>query len=200
MSLSVLVVCSANVCRSPTCEIAMRRAAAAAGLDDLVSVASAGLRVEIGAARCDQAEAWLREPLPPHVGRETTPEVLAAADLVLAVDRTVRDECARLGPSSRPRLFTVRQGALLAATVADALMSGKLPPDAPPLPEGPDDRLAWLVGEMDAARVELGGRSAAEDDIADQHGPARHADVFDAIGAAVATFVGALAATVAAPS
>ena len=170
----ILVVCTANVCRSPLAERVLLRELA--GTD--VVVTSAGTHAEPGDPMCPGSAGWLGVDPTTHAARELDRDLLRDADLVLAADRTHRGACARLAPDCRPRLFTVRQAAGLASYVAACTADGRLPDGAPPLPESPGERLRWLVGEMDAARGLLPARPEEADDIADRHGPAPHADVF----------------------
>jgi len=59
----VLVVCTANLCRSPVMERLL-----AASLGDAVRVVSAGTAAAIGEDLCPRAEAWLRRTLPSESG------------------------------------------------------------------------------------------------------------------------------------
>jgi len=104
------------------------------------------------------------------------------------LDRTHRSAAARLLPSCRSRLFTLKQAALLADLVAQQLGSGDAPLGSPPLPKDPQDRLQWLVEEMDAARGALAGVSEEELDIIDEHGPQDHAKTLIAVRDAAEVF------------
>lgn len=182
---AVLVVCRANVCRSPVAEQLLGRWSGQLGLDGVVQVESAGWDCDPGAGRCAQGEAWLQ------AGRrglavELTARHLDRADLVLALDRDARAACVRLSTACRPRLLTVTQAGFLADRLGRMLEAGEPIPGAPPGPGGQADRLRWLVAEMDAARGLLAGRPEAADDIADRHGVAPHAGVFDELDAALA--------------
>lgn len=96
MFKKLLLVCVGNICRSPTAEILMRDA-----LCDRVGVevSSAGLQALVGKPVDPMAATLLREHgLDPdaHRARQATPEVLAAADLILVmeqahVSRIIRD-------------------------------------------------------------------------------------------------------------
>ena len=127
-----------------------------------------------------------------HAARDLEAGLLVQADLVLAADRTHRAACARLVPACRPRLFTLRQAAALARTVAGRVAAGELPEGAPPLPDEPVARMRWLVGEMDAARGTLAGRDEADDDIEDRHWQSTHEPTFEAVAAATDALADAL--------
>lgn len=191
-AFTVLVVCSANVCRSPVVETLLARRLADAGVPGDVSVQSAGWGAEPGTPACFLADDWLARP-PGRVSVSLAGVLLESADLVLALDRRARGACAVLDPACRPRLFTLNQAAALAALVSSSLRSGATPDGAPRLPAAGPDRLRWLVGELDAARGLLAGRDAADDDIPDRHGPEPHDEVFAEAQAAVEPLAALLA-------
>jgi protein-tyrosine phosphatase len=86
---AVLVVCSGNICRSPIGEHVLRRAFADAGLAETVTVSSAGTGDwHVGQGAHPMARQVLAEAGYPtdHVARQISPEMVDAADLVLAAD------------------------------------------------------------------------------------------------------------------
>jgi protein-tyrosine phosphatase len=171
----VLVVCTANMCRSPLAErviaVAFANAADSARIEHhLVEVRSAGTYAEPGDPMCDQSAEMVRLAPQEHRAQVLEPAMLAQADLVLAADRGHRGACARMLPACRPHLFTIRQAAALAQAVAGGLEVGRLPEGAPPIPDDLDARLRWLVDEMDAARGLLAGADEGTEDIRDGHG------------------------------
>lgn len=180
MALRVLVVCTANICRSPATAELLRREFAN---PSLVDVSSAGVAALPGAAACGVSTDLVRalpvagaqppDGAPPHSARLVTAQFLLDADLVLALDRTHRAALAQLAPATRGRTFTLRQAARLAAQVRQQLESGQLPSGAPPLPLDPQSQLVWLMAELDAARTSSPGASTAAewhpDDVPDPH-------------------------------
>ncbi len=106
----VLTVCLGNICRSPTAEAALREAAAEVGVE--VTVRSAGTGDwHIGSPPDERmTRAAAAEGL--HlsgVGDQVTPDHLAAADLVLAMDRSnladLRDLADRSGVETPIHLY-----------------------------------------------------------------------------------------------
>lgn len=192
----VVFLCAANVCRSPLAERVMRAAVDAPGLP--VVVESAGTFVDPGQPMCEQAAAFGHMSAADHASREVDGWMLATSDLVLAADRSVRSQAARLLPPCRPRLFTLREAAALARAVVLVVESGALPHGAPPLPRAAIERLRWLVVEMDAGRGSIRAfRVEADADIPDNHGPHNHAatcraitEAADAIARALQTIGG----------
>lgn len=181
----VLIVCSANVCRSPIAAILLERWATQAGQAAEFSVRSAGVSAFPGDPLCPQAARSLDLDPFAHTAQELTPQLLIDADLVLAADREVRGATARMMPSRRPRLFTLRQASALGMALAPLIAEGGIPDGAPPLPDDPTARLSWLVDEFDAARGLLAARPEREADIADRHGPAPHGEAFAEVAGAV---------------
>ena len=185
--LNVLVVCRANVCRSPFGSELITRYSQRAGLSGVIVARSAGTDALDELPMCAQALDRLADS-PAHLAAELTYADLLSADLILAVDRESRAACAILDPGCRPHLFTLRQAAFLASNAEGE--SSALTDQA--------DRLRWLVGEWDAQRALLAGRDEDADDIVDRHGPAPHAEVFDGIDEACEAIVAGFARYVAA--
>lgn len=104
----LLLVCAANICRSPLAELLLRRELS--GLPG-IRVESAGTRVVGSASICalvrdrGQDEAWALAS-EEHRPRAVTAEILREASLVLASDRGVRSEVVEVLPEVRDRVFT----------------------------------------------------------------------------------------------
>lgn len=139
MKHQVLIVCSANICRSPYAELRLRRALGSPD-DGCVEVTSAGIAALDGARMCPTMRNALRERgvtrhADRHRSRSVTADDLAAA-LILAADRSVLTALLRLNPEVRRRAFTLTQAAHLASTMA------------PPSPQA----MAELVDRLHRAR------------------------------------------------
>lgn len=176
MSLTILVVCTANICRSPAAATALRWRLGTHGIgEQWVSVASAGVHAMDGAPMCPQSLSMVASGIgvspksidPPHLSRALTGEIVNSADLIFTADRTHRRDVVALSPTARTRTYTLRQGAHLAGWVASdtgplgialAKSSGQVidPLDVlasvPALPDEPAERLRWFAAELDAAR------------------------------------------------
>lgn len=170
----ILVVCTGNVCRSPMTERLLRAGIdrAWSGSADDVEVRSAGTRAIVGWPMTDEIAAHVRR----HGGathqfgaRQLSVEMLAQADLVLALSRAHRSTIVDLHPPALRVTFTLRELAratqalhvedLLGATAAErvrslavvgAALRGTVPP--PPSPE--DDDVVDPY-QQDAARYAL---------------------------------------------
>lgn len=178
MAFEILVVCTANICRSPATARALRMHLATQGVAaDVVTASSAGVHALPGSPMCPVSaeqigiylEALEPDPAGDHESRLLTGDIAAQADLILTADRTHRRDLLAMLPGARAKTFTVRQAGRLAAWVAGPAgtlpvaslqaAGGELDLDpldprvaAPPLPPSAAGRLQWFVGELDAAR------------------------------------------------
>jgi protein-tyrosine phosphatase len=193
---SILVVCAANVCRSPLAELALRRGL---GADSAISVSSAGVRAVEGDAICalvssshDDGE-W-GEQARAHRARPVTIDLIEQSSLILTASRDIRGELVRLAPRSRDWMFTLKEAAHLGAGFSSA---------------GPD-RVADYVAYLDRARSRsmplantvgvgqrvrrlLGNRGVADAvSIADRHGGRGHRETLDEVQASSATILAQL--------
>ncbi len=100
----MLIVCTANICRSPTAETVLRHRLDGAA----VEVESAGLAALPGTPIDPRTEAVLAAhglSAAGHVARRATPAQIAAADLVLAMEQRHLSALRALVPSARARSF-----------------------------------------------------------------------------------------------
>lgn len=100
----VLMVCVGNICRSPTAEIILRHRLQGRP----VQVASAGLAALSGQGIDPAAqEQLLRHGLPAdgHVARQLDAGMLAAADLILVMEKSHVDAIDRMAPHVRGKTF-----------------------------------------------------------------------------------------------
>ncbi len=151
---TVLVVCTANQCRSPAAQALLTRAladrapvrVASAGLLPGGAPAAPGMVAAAAAAGID---------LTAHTSVQVDEAMVAGADLVVGMARSHVRETVLMAPDSWPRSFTLRE------LVRRAAAAG---------PRGPQPWEEWL------ARVHHGRRhadllgSSPEDDVADPMG------------------------------
>ena len=117
----VLVVCAANVCRSPYAQYLIERAFLGTGL----SVASAGTSALVDASMCKSTQSSLLKLDPgagdfisTHRSTQLTADAIGEADIVLSSSRTERHAVAALDPTARSKSFTLLEAAALAEAVA----------------------------------------------------------------------------------
>lgn len=193
---SILVVCAANVCRSPLAELALRRGL---GADSTISVSSAGVRATEGDAVCtlvsslhDDGE-W-HDQAQSHRARPVTRDLIEQSSLILTASRDIRGELVRLAPRSRDWMFTLKEAAHLGAGFSSA---------------GPD-RVADYVAYLDRARsrsMPLAGSDGVEHrirrlfgnrgtvdpaSIADRHGSRGHRETLTEVQSSIATILAQL--------
>src|SRR5262245_51497415 len=177
---AVLVVCTGNVCRSPSAEGLLRRAfdqRLGAGVVEVSSAGTAGWEGSPPTAESIRATAERGVDIADHRGTLLTADRIDRADLVVAMTREHRAAVAALRPEADDRTFTIRE---LAATV-----DGTTSPD--------------LRGLVALART---GREAAtrepDDDVADPLG--MPLDTYRAMAADLDDLAGRIAAAIAAPA
>jgi protein-tyrosine phosphatase len=115
---TVLIVCTANVCRSPYAEYLIEDVF----LDDpalsRVQVGSAGIRPVRGAHLCGMVVGQ-------HSPTRATPSRVAQARLILTASRSNRAAVALIDPGARSRTFTLREAAWLGSDyVRDPSLEG----------------------------------------------------------------------------
>jgi protein-tyrosine phosphatase len=121
---SLVFVCFGNIMRSPMAEALFHRAAAQTGLKN-VTATSAGIHATPGNAVHPwalQAASEMGISLAGHRARLLTPEVVAHADVLFAMDFQNKAEMVTLFPGSRPRvrmLSAYTRGPLHAREILD---------------------------------------------------------------------------------
>lgn len=184
----ILVVCTANVCRSRYAELLLRQ-----GLADRTDIvcASAGTQALEGYEICRQVAARRTDSGDSLVGgsRKLTQDLVEEALLVLTASKDVRAEVVRLSPAARDRTFTLVEAAHRGTRFGLDGTQGR-------------GTLADYLEHLDRARAELGspampkrrwGRRSDHDalSIEDRHGSrdCAHNKMLDEIEAPVRAIV-----------
>ena len=117
----LLVVCTANVCRSPLAARTLERALDGSGLGP-IAVSSAGTRALEGEAMCpvsaedlDAGDAGFAAE---HRARQLTGDLVRGADLVLTMEREQRSAAVQAAPGSQSKVFTLREAEALLGVLA----------------------------------------------------------------------------------
>ena len=129
----ILVVCTANICRSPLAELHLREVLTS-GPYASARITSAGVRGLEGEAMCATARQALDDPEHGgrHIAREVSRDLVDDADLVLTMEKEQRGAIARLAPGQQGKVFTLREAvAMIEAIRAD----GEVPDEVPELVE-----------------------------------------------------------------
>jgi protein-tyrosine phosphatase len=122
--LSITVVCTGNICRSPLAEQLLVARLSEAGLSSAISVQSAGLAAVVGAPMdLIPAEISVRQGGDPsrHGARELTASIVSSSDLLLTMTRAQRDELVHLNPRALRRTFTLTELVKLLALSANSV-------------------------------------------------------------------------------
>lgn len=158
----ILIVCTGNICRSPFIERLLAAELRARCGDRAPTVRSAGTGALAGQAMDERAAAQLTQAGGSPDGfaaRQLTPELIAAADLVLTATRTHRGQVASLHPKALRYVFTFRDFADLVAQVD--------PSRLPSAESGSTEGLQALVTAAAARRGVQPPLSSADADIVD---------------------------------
>ncbi len=130
---TILVACTANICRSPLAAFSLEQRLGRADPDGSIIVTSAGTRARDGDRICSRVAEVLtsdeagRRFVDRHSSRRVTEELIAGADLILLPDLVNRTRIALVDPLARRRAFTLRE--------ADRLLGALAATDLPSLPE-----------------------------------------------------------------
>jgi protein-tyrosine-phosphatase len=189
-AVKILVVCSANECRSAFAVDQLR----AVGFDQGFAYISAGTQANPGAPRCPESH-LLEESAAVHSSRVLDVSTIKEADLIVVMDRDHRARVAELDPSARFRCFTLKELARLSVLLNSAIKRGEVAVSAEfesLLPANWKSlallrRVQWWVKEINEAR---GFSDPENDDIADAHGnnSESHRDVLEDISQASKMF------------
>lgn len=165
-ALTILTVCTGNICRSPLAEVLLR-----ARLESLgVRVHSAGTHALVGHGMPEPAlELAAQAGADPstaaaHLARYLVEPLLADADLVLTMAREHRSHVVKMMPNRLRRTFTVREFARLASTLSTE--AARAAADA--AGENPQDRFAAVLRAVAEQRGLTQG-VAEDDDVVDPY-------------------------------
>lgn len=115
---SILVVCTANVCRSPLAQFVLQDALRTVPGFGTVRVTSGGVQAAEGAEVCELVRAsqtgqpWT-EFAEAHRARPVTKDDLARSRMIVTASREMRGVLAVMDPTARARTFTLREAELL---------------------------------------------------------------------------------------
>jgi protein-tyrosine phosphatase len=154
--VNIIVLCTANQCRSPMAAALLERALSARNVPASVSSAGflAGGRPAAENARNALAARGL--DLRAHCSRQVTAELLGAADLVIAMERRHVQQAALLNPACWPASFPLKDLVLRAERSGRAVER-----------EGLAD---WVAGLHEGRRLADVAGGARDRDVADPMG------------------------------
>jgi protein-tyrosine phosphatase len=156
-SYEIVVVCTANICRSPVAELLLARSLGGAGG---VRVSSAGVHARVGSPIDEEMARLIDGPVAGFAARQLTPEMIRAADLILVMTQGQRSAIVGSVPAAVRRTFTLREYADLAVLAQQ--------PDIGLAGTSAADRLAALT--RSAPRLRSLRAPGAVDDIDDPYG------------------------------
>jgi protein-tyrosine phosphatase len=150
----VLIVCTANVCRSPYAAAILESALSSELAPGHIQAVTAGTRAAVGAGICAEVSSLLgREERPVdaavHRPSQVDRSTIESADLILAMELSQRSHLARISPAARRRTFTLLEALALATHLGS--MSELGTPGA-----SPEDRFRDFVAALNSLRGRVG--------------------------------------------
>jgi len=201
VTVNLLVVCTANIARSPLAEALLQVHVRVRGLEDQVRIASAGTRAREGYAAAQPsvviAAGWGVD-LRRHRSQPVTDELLESSDLIVTMTEVHRDALGGRGAGVSERCFTLYELRRLLHGVDVAAASQGNPQSASQAsPDGDPGSSALATSERVAVAVRqahqrrpVSARSGRED-IPDPYG--RDEEVYQAVATELVEAVGAIA-------
>ncbi len=202
---SILIVCTANVCRSPLAAIRLRMLLDEAGLSQQILTDSAGSAAVGGGVICSSTRARLSarpgetDAAEHHVSKRLTRTMLTDAGLVLVPDLPNRARVVALEPTVRRRTFTLQEAARFAPSTPSEAPTGLIT-------EHDVDAafVRWVAAmnarrtsapPLEAPRFSVRRHAVQGIEIADGHnlGTRLHRETMDAVDSACAEIADALA-------
>ncbi len=126
----ILLVCAANVCRSPMAELTLRRALSRLPAFEGLSIASAGVSLagELGVCPLvggfHDDDPW-QQLAAAHRSRALVREDVRAASLVLTASRGIRSSVVAAAPEARRKVFTMREAVWLGDGASPSGLAGE---------------------------------------------------------------------------
>ena len=169
LSFEVLIVCTANECRS----VHAREVFLKMPLSAKWNIATAGTQALAGSARCDHVVESRSSKA--HKSSALTAAAINKADVTLAFEYEQRARCVEKSPASRSKVFLLSEIAALSDLVCRTLRNGGVDAESEFTAVYPKNfksltakqKLTWAIQEIDAAR----GYVTLDDvEIADAHG------------------------------
>jgi protein-tyrosine phosphatase len=166
-TFAVLLVCTGNVCRSPTAEYLLSTRYSTLPM----SFSSAGTGATAGQPMQPQAlevatELGAGAAIASHRARQLSAEMVADADLVIAMARDNRRQIAQLYPSASRKMFTLRELARIATGLTEDTMGTSSSTGVPPSFDAPQTFLSRFASR----RGYFPAEDAESDDIIDPIG------------------------------
>lgn len=161
MTFTIVIVCSANVCRSPLAAALMDRALRGHMVRQHVQIRTCGLAAREGEPACLRIGRLLgdshdvRQALSEHRSALASPATLEGAGVTLTADRQARAGVVRMFPQAHGRVFTLREAGRLADQLSTEMPSALLGAPASlrgALPDDVESRMRELVSQLDAQR------------------------------------------------
>ncbi len=124
MSMTVLLVCTGNTCRSVMAQGILQELLKEMGEEGSFQVLSAGVAASLGGEASEEAVLVLEErgiELGRHRSRPVTEDLLSSADLILTMTGSQRDIIQRLYPRAKGKTFSLKEYVKEAGDIEDPI-------------------------------------------------------------------------------
>lgn len=124
MSMTVLLVCTGNTCRSVMGQGILQELLKEMGEEGSFQVLSAGVAASLGGEASEEAVLVLEErgiELGRHRSRPVTEDLLSSADLILTMTGSQRDIIQRLYPRAKGKTFSLKEYVKEAGDIEDPI-------------------------------------------------------------------------------
>jgi protein-tyrosine-phosphatase len=109
---NVLMVCTANICRSPMGKVILEKKVRDESLESLISIDSCGVWAIEDQKACESTQEVSREnglELTHHGSKSLTPFLVKNADLILTMAPTHKKEILNFFPSANSKVYTLKE-------------------------------------------------------------------------------------------
>jgi protein-tyrosine-phosphatase len=110
--LKILIVCTANICRSPTGEVILKNLVTHDGVDEFIHISSAGILGIEGEPASDFSISVARENglhLESHRSQGITPDMMEESDIILCMTPDHAEKLKYLYPDQRDRIYPLKE-------------------------------------------------------------------------------------------
>lgn len=110
--VKILIVCTANICRSPTAEVILKNLVSQDGLDELIHISSAGILGIEGEQASDFSISVAQENglnLESHRSQGISPDMMKESDIILCMTLDHAEKLKYLYPDQGDKIYPLKE-------------------------------------------------------------------------------------------